>query len=326
MELVFGAADGSIPIWEVLPSIEVMINNLSWRHPRPRARRVWVDSGGYQAMVKGIKLSIEKVVERYRKLDADLFMSLDIPPRTLCPEDRELVKQNIENFDELRSRLEDREIVPVVHCYSPELMLEALDVYQSLGAKIIAFGGAVPPSMARMGRGSRLAPLIALAIVVKASKRPVHALGIGGSVTMYTVLKTLGAHSADSSSWRVKAAYGKVLVPGLGERYVGDGRARFGRVDMRSEDMELLKRSLEATGFPYMDRLDEMLNTFRGRAIINAWIIYFYRDTFSPRNGFRWMLARAVDYASRSLSSLIAEFEELIANRKNGEHRTALST
>lgn len=316
MKLIFGVPDKSVPIWDFLPSIEVMINNLGWRWGRPPARVVWVDSGGYQAMVRGAKLRLEDVVARFRSLDGDIYISLDTPPTSLCPDDRGLVLRNIEVFDVLRSRLDDRVVVPVVHCYAPHLMLEAIDIYRSLGAKIIAFGGAVPPSMARMGRGSRVAPLIALAIAVKASRVPIHALGIGGSITMYSVVKVLGASSVDSSSWRVKAAYGKILVPGLGERYVGNGRARFGRVDLKPHELEMLKQYLEKTGFPYIDKVEEMLRTFRGRAIINAWVIYHYRDSLSPNNGFQWMLRLAERYRNASLEVLVEELETVISSQK----------
>ena len=315
MKLVFGVSDNRIPIWDFLPGVEVMINNLGWRWGRPPARVVWVDSGGYQAMVRGVKLCLESVVARFRSLDGDIYISLDTPPTSLCPDDRGLVLRNIEVFDVLRSRLDDRVVVPVVHCYAPHLMLEAIDIYRSLGAKIIAFGGAVPPSMARMGRGSRVAPLIALAIAVKASRVPIHALGIGGSITMYSVVKVLGASSVDSSSWRVKAAYGKIVVPGLGERYVGDGRARFGRVDLKPHELEILKQYLEKTGFPYIDKVEEMLKTFRGRAIINAWIMHCWARGVVDGDVENWMVRKARLLNRMDVDELVEELIRVLNTR-----------
>ena len=307
MRIVFGVADRSIELWHLIENVEIMINGLTWRGEVPPARVVWVDSGGYQAMVKGVRLELREVVARYRELDAHLYMSLDQPPRRLCPRDPALVKLNISNYEELRA-LVDKEIVPVVHCYDPELMLEAVDCYRSLGAKVIAYGGAVPPSMGRMGRGSRLIPIIALAIVVKAGRLPVHVLGLGGANTMYAVLSRIGAASFDSSAWRIKAAYGKVIVPGLGERYVGDRRVKFGRTALSREEYEVLRRGLEKTGFPYIDRLDELLKTFRGRALINAWILFKFRDVVAPRNGMKWLVGEATRLASMPLSELIEVF------------------
>ena len=314
MKIVFGLADLHIKLWELIPDIEVMINAIKWRWSRPPARKVWVDSGGYQIMVKGLKISIDTIIQRYRELDADIYMSLDIPPRTLCPDDKELVKKNIENYEILRTKLDDKTIVPVVHCYEPNLMLEAIDIYRSLGAKMIAFGGAVPPTMGRMGRGSRLLPLIALAIVVKASKLPVHVLGLGGANTMYTVVKILGASSMDSSAWRIKAAYGKIIVPGLGERYVGNGKARFGKTPLKQEELEMLIKALQETNFPYMDKIHELLNTFPGRAIINAWILHKYRDYVANTNRLKWLIERSNVLKMLSIEELIKNFNSVSAH------------
>ena len=96
----------------------------------PKGIEIWIDSGGYQIMVKGLRVSLTQVIERYRRLDADLYMSLDIPPRDIGCEDRELVNRNIENYEYIRSKLEDKEVIPVVHCYAPDLILYAIDRYR----------------------------------------------------------------------------------------------------------------------------------------------------------------------------------------------------
>jgi len=316
MRIVLGVVDNHLRPWEFIPDVEVMINNLVWRWSRPRASIVWVDSGGYQIMVKGLKISIERIIEKYRMLDADIYMSLDIPPRDLYCRDRELVKKNIENYEILRTRLEDKEIIPVIHSYSLELLLYALDVYRSLGAKMIAYGGVVPPTLARNGNGSRLIPIVGLALLVKTSRLPIHVLGLG-SPTMINIVRVLGVHSCDTSTWRVKAAYGKILIPGHGERYVGNRQIRFGRVYAKSEEIEYLKESLRRTGFPYIDSVDNMLKTFEGRAIINAWIVVKLHNEFSPKNGFKWLYQKAQDLAKQSIDEVAQLYIELAKTYRN---------
>jgi len=56
-----------------------------------------------------------------------------------------------------------------------------------------------------------------------------HVLGIGSSPLMLNIIYYLGAESTDSAGARRKAAYGKIVLPGRGERYLGDGTASFGR-------------------------------------------------------------------------------------------------
>lgn len=302
--VVFGLPDTLIRIWEIIPDIEVMINNIRWRWSKPGVRKVWVDSGGYQIMVKRLSIGIDEIMSRYRNIDGDIFISLDIPPQELCTADRELVLQNIKNFEILYEKIEDKKVIPVVHCYRSELLLYSIDVYKSYNVDAIAFGGAVPPSMARMGKGSRTLPLVALAITRKAFNRWVHALGIGGAPAIYKALSIMNINSLDSSSWRTKAAYGKIMIPGLGERYVGNGYAKFGRKDLSEDDYRMLEDSLRKTGFPYTDRLKELLTTFRGRAVINAWIMKHFIDVIYSNNGFKWLLEYASIYISLNLEEL----------------------
>lgn len=321
--VVFGLPDTMIRIWEMIPDLEIMVNNIRWRWDKPSVNRVWVDSGGYQIMAKGISIDISNIIQRYRNIDGDIFISLDIPPKLLCKASKELVEENIKNFEILYEKLEDRKIVPVVHCYESTLLLYSIDLYKSYGVDMIAYGGAVPPSMAKMGRGSRTLPLVALAITRKAFNKWIHALGIGGTPAIYKTLSIMGINSLDSSSWRTKAAYGKIMIPGLGERYVGNGYARFGRKDLSENDYKILEESLKETGFPYIDRLRELISTFRGRAIINAWIMKHFIDIIYSSNGFKWLLEYASTYMSLSLEELTLLLDRKIKNinKDGGAHR-----
>lgn len=304
--VVFGIPDTLIRVWEIIPDIEVMINNIRWRWPKPMVRKVWVDSGGYQIMIKRMNINIDDIMNKYRKIDGDVFISLDIPPQELCTADRELVLQNIKNFEILYEKIEGKKIVPVVHCYESELLLRSIDVYKSYNVDLIAFGGAVPPSMARMGKGSRTLPLMALAITRKAFNKWIHALGIGGTPAIYKALSIMKINSLDSSSWRTKAAYGKIMIPGLGERYVGNGHAKFGRKDLSDDEYKILEESLRRTDFPYVDKLRGLLSTFRGRAIVNAWVMKNFIDVIYSNNGFKWLLKYASTYVSLDLEELLS--------------------
>jgi hypothetical protein len=303
-EIIFGVPDTMIKIWEYMPDIKIMINSIRWRWSRPAVKAVWVDSGGYQVMTKGLKISVDDVVERYKKIDGDYYMSLDIPPNMFCKTSKELVIENIKNFEYLYTKLE-KNIVPVIHCYNSSLILDAIDVYKSYGVKVIAYGGAVPPSLAKGGKGSRTTPLISLALITKVFNGYVHVLGLGGTSVLYTALKNLGIASLDSTSWRVKAAYGKVIVPGRGERYVGNGSARFGRKDLHLEDLNVLVKALEETRFPQIDKVEMLLKSFRGRALINAWIVKHYPHVLEETNGYAWLVNFSEKLGSMSINDLI---------------------
>ncbi len=303
--IVFGIPDVEIRLWEFIKEIEIMINNLRWRWGRPPAHRIWVDSGGYQIMIKGLRIELANIIDRYRELDADIYISLDFPPQELCTQSKDIVMRNIATFEKLYTKLDNKLIVPVIHCYKADLILEALDIYKSYGIKIIAFGGAVPPSLAKFGRGSRIIPFLALALLRKVFNGWIHALGIGGSPSMYQALKILGVNSLDSSSWRTKAAYGKIIIPGLGERYVGNGEASFGRKDLSKGELELLINALRVTNFPFIDSIEDMIKTFYGRALINAWIIKYYADMLLPSNGYSWLMNYIHIFKQQSIEELV---------------------
>ncbi len=314
--IVFGLPDIEIKLWELISDLEIMINNLRWKWGKPPAHRVWVDSGGYQIMVKGLKIELTNIINKYKELDADIYISLDHPPQELCTQSKDLVARNIANFERLYTKLDNKLIAPVIHCYKADLILEALDIYKSYGVRIIAYGGAVPPSLAKFGRGSRIAPFIALALLRRAFNGWIHALGIGGSPSMYRALKLLGVNSLDSSSWRTKAAYGKVIIPGLGERYIGNGEASFGRKDLSKVELELLINALKAVNFPFIDSVENMIKIFYGRALINAWIIRYYADTLSPYNGYSWLIDYIHNFNQISMEELIEKLNFLIMNNQ----------
>ncbi|MDK6029326.1 hypothetical protein QPL79_08120 [Ignisphaera sp. 4213-co] len=311
-KIVFVVPDTMIRLWDYMPNIDLMINSIRWKWEKPTATTVWVDSGGYQVMVKGMKLTVDDVLSRYRRIEGDYFMSLDIPPSRFCYTTKELVNENIKNFEYLYSKLDDKNIVPIIHCYESSLFFKALDVYKSYGVKLIGYGGAVPPSLAKGGRGSRTTPLIPLALLSKLFNGDIHALGIGGTSTLYTALKIVGVKSMDSSSWRVKAAYGKVIVPGCGERYVGNGKASFGRKDLSKEDFEKLVNALQKSGFPYIEKVDMLIKTFRGRAIINAWIVKHYPDVLEKSNGYSWIIEYVKKIARLNVDELIKLLDKRI--------------
>lgn len=312
--VVFGIPDIEIRLWEFIRDLEIMINNLRWKWGRPPAHRVWVDSGGYQIMVRGLRIELSNIIDRYKELNADIYISLDHPPQELCARSKDIIMRNIANFEKLYTRLDDKLIVPVIHCYKADLILEALDIYKSYGIEIIAYGGAVPPSLAKFGRGSRITPFIALALLRKVFNGWIHVLGIGGSPSMYQALKTLGVNSLDSSSWRTKAAYGKVIIPGLGERYVGNGEASFGRKDLNRGELESLIKALRTTNFPFIDSIEDMVKTFYGRALINAWIIKYYAGMLLPSNGYSWLINYIHNFRQLSIEELIEKLNFYMRN------------
>ncbi len=256
---------------------------------------LWVDSGGYQVLKRGIGLGLDDVKKIYRRLwDASRLMSFDVPPSPNDP--RELAERkfraSLRNYRSLRKALGNR-VVPVLHVYRErELVMRYLEEYED--SEDLAIGGAVPYVLT--GRGVKDGRRYALRLIAEIRERfpgRLHLLGMG-SPTVTGILEALGVDSTDSATWRLKAAYGKVLLPGGGERHVTGRPIRFGKKEATDSDMELLERFLRKTGFPMLGKLgmEELLGKFEYRALINAWVVINSREP--PRSAVFKSLAESL--------------------------------
>jgi len=314
LKIVLGVADGSIPIWRFL-TVDIMVNQLNintrlfegLKFAKENGNNTFVDSGGYQILVKRKKIDIKTVIEKYKKIDADYFFSLDIPIYNWSKEMEQMILTNISNYEVLYTNLEDKNIIPVIHLYPYDLMVKAVEKYLEYDPPLIGYGGIVPP-MIRKTR-LRLKALIGAIILRRLLPgRRIHVLGIG-SYIMTRIIKEIGVDSIDTSTWRVKAAYGHVIIPGLGERYVGNRNLKFGTPRIRPNEIRILYNHLVMTKFPFIDKFNDLLNSFKGRAIINAWIITRVNGNISPMSSFYRLYKQIRLYSRYSLEELIKIYE-----------------
>ena len=309
---MLGIDDGNIPVWKYLDN-DVMANQLLLRKPHIRARipeeRLWVDSGGYQIMVRGLQISLDDISRAYRRINAKRFLSLDYPVSDPMHATPEIIERNKNNFLKLIKDNPDKEILPVVHLYPAKYLLEVTAFYRSLGIDTIAYGGIVPPLLRKTNL--RMKSLIGFIILRKAFPNiKIHVLG-AGSFLMIKILKALGANSADTSTWRVKAAYGHVIIPGKGERYVGNRKIKFHTPRATPEELETLKKELKTTGFPLTHKFEELLTNFKGRALINAWIITKGNGGIHQKSPFRKLFTKLMEIAKEDLYKIVRIYEGL---------------
>lgn len=261
--------------------------------------KLWLDSGGFQIMKKGLNISIERIEKLYKRIEADYYISLDYPT---TPSDNsktidKKIKLNIHNFMHLRSKLQDKIIIPVIH-FSPRLedYKKLVRIYvNEIGCNIVAFGGFVPPLLSVKGtRKSRLKGILALqylANLINGSR--IHVMGIGAATTI-SILNVLQVKSTDSAAWRVKAAYGKIILPWGGERHVTNREVNFGRKKLTKDELNELINLIKTIGdFPlkgdHEDIQEYLLNTvfkkFELRALFNLWIILTLSKKIPPKTG-----------------------------------------
>ncbi|WP_231818699.1 tRNA-ribosyltransferase [Thermoproteus tenax] len=263
---------------------------------------LWVDSGGYQVLKRGLEVSPYALAERYRRIGCDVCLSLDVPP---APSDDPATAQrkfetSYRNWRILRSELPEARIMPVIHVYPDErLFARWLSAYED--AEELAIGGAVPYVLIARGAPSNSREL-AMRLFAMARERfggRLHLLGMG-SPSVSATLEILGIDSADSATWRLKAAYGKVVLPGGGERHVTSRDVNFGRRKAREEELEELYAYLRSSGFPLLDGYDDFKSRLRAsfeyRALVNAWVIL--RSRSPPRSAvFKKLYLWALEWA-----------------------------
>lgn len=238
---------------------------------------VWMDSGGYQFLRHGKVPDIEDLAVVYdRYWDVRYFLNLDYPPNPTDSEyDLELkLKASLRNYEYLVRRFNN--VLPVIHYHwRTNIIMKYLTKYLDYNPPCIAIGGLVPYVLISRGvpKNSRKSALEFLLRVRQEVNVCIHVLGLGSPV-INPILKLMGIDSTDTSTWRVKAAYGKVVMPGGGERHVSGREIRFGGKEATNEDLTRLYRFLRETGFPLIDRFFEDVRTsFEYRALVNAWVV-----------------------------------------------------
>ena len=291
MNIFLGVQDLKVPVWEFGSS--VMINQLSW-NSIPWKNRTWVDSGGYQIMKKGIKIDIKEVEKKYKILNADAYMNLDIPSMPCEKVD----ERNFRHFEYLYTK--EINIIPVIHAYNTDDIDKAIDFYTQY-TDTVAFGGIVPPTL----KGGRKIVIYTYHYIKKAIKK-IHVLG-AGSPFMRKIF--FNADTGDTASYRIRGAMGHILIPGKGERYAGERKKSWGTKKVTREELELLFSFLEKTHYPYEIKINDWIN----RSLINAWVMLY-----SEYEGESWeiKLSREVDKLSRDeIKEKIISFCKQIINK-----------
>jgi len=255
MSLEFWVGEGKKPIiHDHSKVLDTVINYLSSDNPKIpyNYEELFLDSGSFTLSRKNVEPDKERIKLIQEKIDPDKAVPVDYPFRPgqslkLMSKLWEMTKANILEWQET-TRL--REIVPVIHSWSYDSFKRGIKwIYKNIDSSYIALGVIVTPSYTSYTGyfGDRQPSLINIRLLSDAIKLiktytdfKVHLMGFGSSPLMLHLAYYMGADSIDSTGHRRKAAYGKIVLPGTGERYVGRGDAKFGVTTLSLEDWNLL--------------------------------------------------------------------------------------
>lgn len=264
---------------------------------------VWIDSGGYQFLTHNINPSIDKLAKLYFKLKMlnsfeAFYVSLDYPPSPMDSEEtrRLKIEKTIRNYNYLLSSIfskDSSKLIPVIHLTTNMGLLQK-QVENYSDAAIVGVGGLVPYVLSRGPKDSRLVSFAFILLVKRLLKDfvddvKVHVFGLGAP-SVIPFLKLLGIYSTDSMTWRIKAAYGKIILPCTGERHITDREINFGRKKLSVEEFEFLLRLIDEFNSVSNEkiRFEDLKESFVKRAIFNFWVLNMYAHNYGnvllPKN------------------------------------------
>ncbi|RUM47610.1 MAG: hypothetical protein DSY37_01905 [Hyperthermus sp.] len=292
---------------------------------------LWIDSGGYQFLNgngggkrRNVLRQIDpsKIAELYSRVDADYYVSLDYPPGPQASLEQRAwyITRSINSFTKLSHKLrhlvDEGRLIPVFHLSTDASLRLQLAVYDSY-AEIAAAGGLIPYVMQKSGRGSREKALLFLALLRKLWKGRLHALGLA-SATMIPLLRIIGVESGDTQTWRLKAAYGKIIIPGLGERHVSGRKVSFGPATLKGEEEEILAKYLDMASRTIDVTYEDLVESFEARAIFNAWVLKFVSENFHGYNGLSKAFSKLYQKALVLRQLNASRIEELLKQLIDG--------
>ncbi len=256
---------------------------------------VMMDSGGFKLLMSpSLHFDVWRAIDFFQKAKADITVTLDYPLSLVAgyEESRRRWRKTVANLARIRSVLPDLALMPVVHGLTLRQLENACQtIRKTVGEPtILGLGSLVPLVTARYTNGAfryirrdrslgNEATFIADAIALIRDYFPktfLHVFGIGSTTTALVVL-ALGADSIDSVSWRMKAAYGKIHLPGMSDRYLCQNRN--GRNDhpaLNGNEKDLLRacRCPVCSGFSSFGRQAQHLeSSFEARALHNASVL-----------------------------------------------------
>jgi len=231
--------------------------------------------------------SASTVAKVYRQVDADILVSLDLPPSsTDTPAQRRKKRQStISNLRWLSSEFEPERLMPVIHGATIGEIQDSCAAVQKISPRPhwIGLGGLVP-MLRQFGRremGSSRARYdhfsTSLATVRRAFPYSlVHVFGAGAPRSCLAAF-ALGAHSADSQAWRQAAGFGSIYVPGKGQRILEWTRPhKRPRPIVDVDDRRLLAACTCPACRRYRTRdlrIRQLKDGFEARSIHNAWVL-----------------------------------------------------
>jgi len=235
-----------------------------------------MDSGGFLFMKRGmIDIEPETILTFYEESKPNFGVVLDYPlsPNLSCEAMEKRLFKTLENTKRMveARQTSNPELIPVIHGYDINLIRRYIRKLEEIGEfDVYGIGSLVPSVFNTRGAGGiyNVVKIVSSVKELLPNKR-IHVFGVGSTLTMHLMFYA-GADSIDSSSWRSKAAFGAIQLPGLGDRYITPRKRHKTYTELKREE----SKGLEECRCPVCRKegLEGLRSSFTLRALHNAWV------------------------------------------------------
>jgi tRNA-guanine family transglycosylase len=232
--------------------------------------------------------SAARIADIYRRVDADVLVSLDHPmlsnDSAACR--RRKHRLTIDNLGRLNAQFGPDRLMPVIHGHTIAQIEDSCAAIHAISPRPrwIGVGGLVP-FLKKLGRKG-LAPSerrrnehfsAVIWTVRKAFPHSlVHMLGVGAPRSCLAAF-AMGAQSADSQGWRHAAGFGSIYLPGKAQRILQWERPTKRPRPIIDEEDRTLLAACACPACQKRDKLEDRIrllgSSFEPRSVHNAWVL-----------------------------------------------------
>ncbi|BAZ98542.1 hypothetical protein [Methanothermobacter sp. EMTCatA1] len=202
--------------------------------------KLFLDNGAFSALKNSQKsiLEEERVLNVQEKLKPEYTVPLDYPftpgmDKVVMQKRWNKTAENIEYWIDVT----DLNLVPALHAWDRTSLQDNIRLLYRKDQDYISMGSILTTADEFNGFFGDRQPSKNLIDSIITTKQicdqydlDIHIFGFGSSPIMYHIGAFIGIKSTDSIGYKRKAAYGKIILPQTGERYCGNGEAKFGNL------------------------------------------------------------------------------------------------
>ena len=190
----------------------------------------------YNQKKKKIQINLDSIIDIQEKIEPDYTVPFDYPlePKMSVKVMGNNWKKTVRNID-YWNECTNLNLIPALHGWSKTSLTENFQLLQKKCFEYVALGSAFILKENFKGFFGDRQPnkniFEAFLFLVSLGQKmdiDIHIFGLCASPLSYHIATFCEIKSSDSSGYRRKAVYGKIILPQTGEKYAGNGKATFG--------------------------------------------------------------------------------------------------